>query len=418
MDVGDPFYIEPGTVIHNVEIVRPINRGGQAGIVYLVAKPFGSDSQRRRFLWQMRLFGINQRLVERYQLGAMKIAKPHSRDDIYDEERILKKIQNINPHIAQEYYSHFGQDMRFSMVDLVDHEGKKQYYSFVGFVYECGGSLLELLQQRDYKPFTPAQTVQIAHQIVNALHALHTHDVVYNDLSPSNIMLREKLSSFRAKVPFSVLIDFGASEDTDKPFFRQVVGKMLYLPPERRSGINNNPMNIHGDTYSLGIIMYELLVGKIDLQSQSFPELLSRKERLAQTPPATTIPLSPALNQLVMDAISYDVQERSRKIPTIEVFGQRLEATPEFRQSGAIRAPLTRQALTKLIAGLFVVVLMLTLGFSALAGGGTPAPTNTPVATITPIPSQTPKPTATATPVPTPTIKPTVTLVPTPTIQR
>lgn len=412
METIDPFHLPATTQVHQIEVIQTITRrGGQAAIVYLVAQPLPSTLRRRWLRWRIKVVGINQRTTRKYQLGAMKIAKTTARDDILDEASFLKRNQNASPHLAREYYSFFGSTVRASIIPITDAAGEEHIYRFVTFVYEAGGTLLELIQQRHCRPFTPAQAVQIVHQLALALGALHSKQIVYNDLSPSNIMFRERLSPWRATKPFVVLIDFGASEETTQQFFRQVLGKRPYLPPERRRGLN--PMNIDGDTYSLGVVLYELLAGKIDLHSQSMAELMNRKRMLAQTPPETPTPLSAALNSLVLDAITFDVQERSAKIPTMEDFRSRLEALPEYRQSGALRAPLTRAAITLALAGVLLLALLAFGAIQAVVPTAVAKPTPTTLPTITPIPSATRPPTATSLPSQTPTVRPTVTLIPT-----
>jgi serine/threonine protein kinase len=410
MPTFDPLDVQAGTSLNGqFEIIQPLRRkngnikdGGQAKAVYLVAAPFASSLRRNLFRWQVRLCGITPGAVERYKLGAMKIAKSTAEQDIVHESDIIQKIHQKSPFFALHYNTYFQNNARLSHIVTIN----EQQYRYITFVYECGGTLDEYLNSIGNRPLKASQVVHLIYQIACALGDMHSLGLTYNDISPVNIMFHRKVSVLRAMVPAIRLIDFGAVESRGQEFFRRPsLGKRLYIPPER---INQSmvPMSIYGDIYSLGVLMYKLLVGTIEFHSKT-AQLKQAKKDLSSSPIGSRRPLSPELNDLVMHAISFNPRDREQRIPNLEVFKERLTRLEEWNGSGALRTPMSplQRAIASMAVVLAVAVLaLLTMRVLPRMGEGAQAserPTITALPTLTVAPTVTR--TATATPAPIPT---------------
>lgn len=113
-------------------------------------------------------------------------------------------------------------------------------------------------------------------QICEGVHHAHQKGIIHRDLKPSNILVAE----FNDK-PAPKIIDFGLAKAlevdtdlTDNPAetkFGQVLGTIRYMSPEQ-AATDNLDIDTRADIYSLGVILYELLIGSTPLESKSIHE--------------------------------------------------------------------------------------------------------------------------------------------------
>lgn len=138
-------------------------------------------------------------------------------------------------------------------------------YVYMVFEYCPYGDLSKLLSEKGVLPEYQAK-IYIA-QILLALEHLHSFDIIYRDLKPQNILLDEQC---HAK-----LADFGlARENTNKNNLAiTFCGSPGYLAPET---INNSGAWKSADIYSLGICLYELLVGHLPFTDTNLIKLYKR----------------------------------------------------------------------------------------------------------------------------------------------
>jgi len=142
-----------------------------------------------------------------------------------------------------------------NIVKLFGH-GEWEEGLFIAMEFIEGISLRQYLLRH---PFSLKQALEIVIDIAYALCHLHTHGVIHRDLKPENILFTESGSI--------KLIDFGIAQlqtekkDIDDSPKHRLIGTPIYMSPEQR----NNPYNVSypSDIYSLGIITYELILGKL-----------------------------------------------------------------------------------------------------------------------------------------------------------
>ena len=123
---------------------------------------------------------------------------------------------------------------------------------------------------RDQGPLPLARVVDITRQIGDALNAAHTQGVVHRDLKSDNIMLLDTMTSDHAKV-----LDFGIAKinepdgnvDTGLTAPNLVIGTPQYMSPEQCS--QETEIDARSDIYSLGVILYEMLVGHVPFSGDS-----------------------------------------------------------------------------------------------------------------------------------------------------
>src|SRR5215813_5155520 len=139
---------------------------------------------------------------------------------------------------------------------------------FLVMEYLSGRTLKQVI--RDEGPLPLARVVDITRQVGDALNAAHQQGVVHRDLKSDNIMLIDTMAGDHAKV-----LDFGipkinepeGKRDTELTAPNLVIGTPQYMSPEQRS--QDSPIDSRSDIYSLGVILYEMLVGHVPFTADS-----------------------------------------------------------------------------------------------------------------------------------------------------
>jgi tetratricopeptide (TPR) repeat protein len=149
-----------------------------------------------------------------------------------------------------------------------------------------GESLTEHAARRPPPPAGAAGWVRerlaLFRKICDAVNYAHQRAVIHRDLKPGNVfILRAPPSGDASAVPDVKILDFGLARITDSDIALSTMlsevgavrGTLPYMSPEQVRG-NPDELDLRTDLYSLGVILYELLTGKLpcDLRGKSFPE--------------------------------------------------------------------------------------------------------------------------------------------------
>ncbi|MDD5306371.1 MAG: serine/threonine-protein kinase [Deltaproteobacteria bacterium] len=158
--------------------------------------------------------------------------------------------------------------------------------------YLEGESLASMLERAG--PVDLAVACGVAEPALLALAAAHAQGIVHRDLKPENIFLTCRTG----EPPVVKLIDFGVSKftkSTDATRLTQtgsLLGTPAYMSPEQARG--SADVDHRSDLYSMGVILYQMLTGRLPYQGANYNELLINLLTQDPTPPHETNPGFPA----------------------------------------------------------------------------------------------------------------------------
>jgi len=176
------------------------------------------------------------------------------RGDLADDEKFVRKFQReaisasslAHPNIVEMY-------------DVGEDNGKY----FIVMEYIDGKTLKSLIKKRG--SLIVHEVIDIMLQLTSAIACAHDSYIIHRDIKPQNVMI---LDDGIVKITdFGIAIATNATELTQT---NSIMGSVHYLPPEQANG---SGATIKSDIYSLGILMYELLTGKVPFKGESAVEI-------------------------------------------------------------------------------------------------------------------------------------------------
>lgn len=173
-------------------------------------------------------------------------------------------------------------------------------------------------------PLPPAAAVRWLREVAWALAYAHARGVIHRDVKPENIMIER--GSDRA-----IVTDFGIARVEFGPVLAQdalIVGTASYMSPEQ---IRGEPLDGRSDLYSLGIVGFVLLSGKLPFSASSITELLDAHTRRPAPPLASVVPTVPVTIASVIDRCL--AKERDARFPTGESLADALEKALRLSES-------------------------------------------------------------------------------------
>jgi eukaryotic-like serine/threonine-protein kinase len=216
-------------------------------------------------------------LLERGGMSVLYLGThPESKEPV--TIKILSPKYLSNPEVANRFLN------EAEIIAMADHPNIVKLYGhgeweggfYIAMEFVQGISLRQFLLQT---PMSLKKSLEIIIDIAYALCHLHTHGVIHRDLKPENILMTE---TGHIKV-----IDFGISqlltEKNDHPsqLKKRWIGTPIYMSPEQRE--NPETVSYPSDIYSLGIIAYELVLGKlshgqihISLMPKGFQKIMNK----------------------------------------------------------------------------------------------------------------------------------------------
>jgi len=217
-------------------------------------------------------------------------------------------LKVLHPHLAKDpdYVRRFEREARIAKaldsphtVSVLDY-GQDGGQHYLAMEYVEGESLAQLLRERGKLP--PEEARSIATQVALALEAAHRKGIVHRDIKPGNILIAPDGT---AKVA-----DFGIARDVDSTTITKTgffVGTLSYAAPELLAGKSD----IRSDIYSLGVVLYQMLSGRVPFEAETPLELIDMHR--SQEPPTLEslgVAVPPDLRAIVTRCLVKKPEER------------------------------------------------------------------------------------------------------------
>jgi eukaryotic-like serine/threonine-protein kinase len=244
------------------------------------------------------------------ELGRGATAVVYLANDEFHNRKIAIKVQvkdeSAGPEEARRFDKLFLNEA--AMVGKLSHpnivgvfdavvEGETQY---IVMEYVGGGSLKKFCSETNLLPVR--QAVLIVFKACRALDYAYQHGVIHRDIKSANILLSE-----RDDIKIS---DFGTAQLSHATHTQidGFVGSPAYMAPEQ---INEEPATVQSDIYSLGVVMYELLAGRLPFQAANSVAMINKILNEDPTPLKSIRPDIPErLIEIVEKAMHKDAAKR------------------------------------------------------------------------------------------------------------
>lgn len=236
--------------------------------------------------------------------------------------------------------------------DLGDADGAK----FITMEYVEGRDLRSLIQEK--KKFSPEEAVEIMQQVCQALEAAHAVGVIHRDLKPQNVM-RESTGRI-------LVMDFGLARTMEGDGMTQVgalVGTMEYMSPEQALG---KQLDQRSDLFTAGLILYELLTGKMPFRADSaLASLIKRTQERAIPVSDHDASIPGALSGIVSKCLETDAnlryQTATEMLRDLDSWqGKRAAATLAFHPNVK---PWGQTIPWPLLSGIVTVLILAIVGY-------------------------------------------------------
>ncbi len=222
-------------------------------------------------------------------------------------------------------------------VTIFDYGQTTDGVYYMAMEYLEGYTLHRAIRQVGHLP--EERAAHIARQISRSLREAHTLGVVHRDLTPANVYLLEHGDEpdYVKVLDFGLVKDVGNSEAEELTQAGLFMGSPKYMAPEQ---IQGGQVDARTDIYALGIIMYEMVTGKVPFDHAKSLEILMAHVR-DQVPPIRKMNpaarVSPSFEEAIMRAMAKDPNDRFRSMD---------ELIAALKHLGPITAPEPSSSLT------------------------------------------------------------------------
>lgn len=310
------------------------------------------------------------------QIDSYRVEEPVARSgmasifravDLRDNRIVALKIPHPDMEADPILFDRFQREAGIG--ERLDHPGIMRVYggekrSRVYMVMEwCEGRLLRQILHEG--PLSQDRAISIAIHVLDALEYIHENGVVHRDLKPENIMV-DPQDNIK-------LIDFGIAGDASArrltyANFTATLGTADYISPEQVKGKRGDGRS---DIYSMGVILYEMLTGRLPFKGSTPMEIMNDRLLNAPMPPSVADPaISPQLQEVLYRSLERDPKNRyarardfARDLQHLDEVG--VEDRPEIHNWTKRKSHLPRAVLYYSALALIPVVILLLMVFVA-----------------------------------------------------
>lgn len=258
---------------------EPLNENPAA-----IAGPTESSDSARIPIWAIRDFRMIRKLGEGgmgvvYEAEQLHPRRPVAlkviRGGAFVDEHAIRLFQREAQALARLKHPGIAAIYEAGQTELGEH--------FIAMELVRGVPVLQYVQSGEHEKSAQAETekrLRLFCKICEAVNYAHQRGVIHRDLKPSNILVSGEVGTRRSsgsteRVPEIKILDFGLARITDVDAAVSTIvteigrmqGTLAYMSPEQARG-NPDEIDLRCDIYSLGVVLYELLTGKLPYEVQ------------------------------------------------------------------------------------------------------------------------------------------------------
>ncbi|WHY02333.1 Stk1 family PASTA domain-containing Ser/Thr kinase [Neobacillus sp. DY30] len=262
---------------------------------------------------------IGKRLSGRYKvlemIGGGGMANVYLAHDMILDRDVAVKMLRLDFANDEEFIRRFRREAQSatslahpSIVSIYDVGEENDLY-YIVMEYVEGQTLKQYIQQNS--PLQVAETIEIMKQLTSAISHAHQNHIIHRDIKPQNILI-DRFGNVKI-TDFGIAMALSATSITQT---NSVLGSVHYLSPEQARG---GMANKKSDIYSLGIVMFELLTGRLPFSGESAVSI-ALKHLQSETPSVRrwnpNIPQS--VENIVLKATAKDSFHRYNSVDEME----------------------------------------------------------------------------------------------------
>jgi len=274
-----------------------------------------------------------------YRLGSGGMADVYCAEDQQLGRKVALKILYRRFAADEEFVERFRREassaagLQHPNVVAVYDRGAFDGTYYIAMEYLEGRSLKQVIHEES--PMDPTLAIDYTLQVLKAARFAHSRGIIHRDLKPQNVIVD---SEGRAKVTDFGIARAGASDMTQTG---SIMGTAQYLSPEQAQGHAVGPTS---DIYSVGIILYELLTGRVPFDGESAVTIALKQVGEAPVPPSQfNTMVTPELEQVTLIALNKNpgdrYQDDDQFIAALEQAKRNLPAPGTYTNSYLAVAP-------------------------------------------------------------------------------
>jgi tRNA A-37 threonylcarbamoyl transferase component Bud32 len=261
--------------------------------------------------------------------------------------KVLKETAAANKNLAERFRREAKIASRLdhpNIVVITDFGTMENGQLYLIMEYIDGESLRELLERTSPSRLPMTRSLELIRQLSGAIDAAHRASIIHRDIKPDNILLGKN----RSGGDLVKILDFGLAkivEGTDMPKLTKagdIFGSPYYMSPEQCIG---SPSDHRADIYALGVVAFELLVGRVPFEAKSIPRMI--KAHLQDPPPrpssllpAGEEPLPAQLEEFVLRCLAKKREDRPQSAAEFkELVEDYQEKNREATEAAAVHRP-------------------------------------------------------------------------------
>lgn len=305
---------------------------------------------------------VGTKLADRYQIisvighGGMGVVYK-ARHELMDRIVAIKMLKPqliMDAQSAQRFQQEAKAASRLShanVITLFDFGMTATGQPYLVMDYLPGTSLADLIKQEGRVGVE--RFLRICAQVCDALDHAHRHGIIHRDLKPGNIMLtvRDGEPDFVKVVDFGVakILPFAGEDSQSVTRSGEVFGSPVYMSPEQCVG---EPLDVRSDVYSMGVVMYEMLTGRVPLRGKDIIQTIMMHKcdmppRFSQVRPDLNLP--ERLETVVLNALQKDPCRRHQTMA--ELKEDLLLSAPGSASGRAVKISVSSGNTTKALEG-------------------------------------------------------------------